>query len=512
MPNTEVEYVPRNTWAHISEGECEGCSRPRDLYANSCVAMLVLCTHCLVQSMIGIRDSLTMQMGAADTPEKASELEPHYYQIRAEYSDMRQHYDAMDIPAYSEGRCRSCHNPIIEGAIGSWAGITAHDREMNEYLTHRTCTTSCDDCDKNFIAWNTAQLNNESLPLMSYERYLGTRRCEPCVLALVADYGGLDNFFYCEQCDSYELRDESYTYNDNRYCETCYDNCVGHCEDCDDHYWTDDGHHCDDGLSNLIHDYSYRPRTHFFGDGKYHFGFELEVESNHDSRREGAEYVVNNLGNHAYLKQDGSLNNGFEIVTHPHTLEEYQKKFNWGCISGLGERGYRSWNTRTCGLHVHVSRTAFGNVTKRSEILKAQSHELRFIKLIYDNQRQIERIAGRSSSYAKFNDKGNLANRVKYGTQDDRYEAVNSQNQETLEIRVFKGSLKPARVLSAIELVHASVEYTRDLKVSGSNNALKWIHFVRYVADNSTTYPNLVSTIQTSFDRDTEPQNDNDDN
>jgi hypothetical protein len=73
---------------------------------------------------------------------------------------------------------------------------------------------------------------------------------------------------------------------------------------------------------------------------------------------------------------------------------------------------------------------------------------------------------------------------------------------------VFKGSLKPARILSAIELVHASVEYTRDLKVTGSNNALKWIQFVRYVATNDTVYPNLVSVIQSTFDTDIQPQND----
>jgi hypothetical protein len=76
---------------------------------------------------------------------------------------------------------------------------------------------------------------------------------------------------------------------------------------------------------------------------------------------------------------------------------------------------------------------------------------------------------------------------------------------------VFKGSLKPARILSAIELVHASVEYTRDLKVTGNNRALQWINFVRFVANNETTYPNLVSAIQRTFDNDVEPISDNDD-
>ena len=272
-------------------------------------------------------------------------------------------------------------------------------------------------------------------------------------------------------------------------------------------YWDGNSHDCEEDISSqLIHEYSYRPRPHFFGEAKYHFGFELEVESQGNSRKAGASYVVDRLSPRVYLKNDGSLDEGFEIVSHPHSLEELQKKFNWETLTGLRKQGFRSWDTSTCGLHVHVSRTAFGEVSKRSDIVKAQAHELRFIKLIYDNQRQIERLAGRSSSYAKFNDKGSLANRVKYGHQDDRYEAVNSQNERTLEVRVFKGSLKPARVLSAIELVHASVEYTRDLKVNGSNSALKWIHFVRFVADQAETYPNLVNAIQSTFDNDTPAQ------
>ena len=502
MPNEQALYVPRNTWVHMGEGNCENCEKPRDLYSNSWVPNAVNCAKCIVNALSRMVMVATDAMATLEGTEAAVLAEPNYFAIRAEYSEAREKCGQLDSPAYQEGRCRTCHHPIIDGAEGSYRGMVTYDAHMKEHRSHYNCSLSCDDCDQYFVGWNIA--SHTEVTLMSFEKYLGTKRCDPCAEKLLADYGGLDNFFWCEQCDSYELRDESYTFNDVRYCESCYDDCVSHCEDCDDHYWSDDGHYCD-YESNLIHEYSYRPRPHFFGDGAYHFGFELEVESRQDSRREGAEYVIDKLGSHAYLKQDGSLNNGFEIVTHPHTLEEYQKKFNWGCISGLGERGYRSWNTQTCGLHVHVSRTAFGTIKKRGDILKAQAHELRFIKLIYDNQRQIERLAGRSSSYARFNDRGKLAARVKQGRQDDRYEAVNSQNSETLEVRVFKGSLKPARILSAIELVHASVEYTRDLKVSGSNNALKWIYFVRYVADKGSTYPNLVSAIQSTFDNDNPP-------
>lgn len=507
MPNEETVYVPSNTWAHMGEGLCDNCSKPRDLYANSWVANLIQCAYCLTRAL---SDKVIIAKVALETLENTEAYaiaEPAYLAIRAEYQDVREKSDTLSRPSYIEGRCRVCYHPVVEGAYGSYAGKVSLDGDGNEYLAHLCCSEYCGECDRQFLTWNA--ISHNDLTLMSFERYFGTRRCLSCVEEVVESNGGADEFFYCEQCDSMEAYDHSGSYNGNRYCESCYDECVSVCSECEDSYWSDDGHYCD--TRSLIHDYSYRPRPHFFGSGAYHFGFELEVESRKESKMEGATYAIDALGAHAYLKTDGSLNNGFEIVTHPHTLEEYQKKFNWGCMAGLGERGYRSWNTTTCGLHVHVSRTAFGTITQKTDILKAQSHELRFIKLIYDNQRQIERLAGRSSSYAKFKDKGQLHNRVKYGTQDDRYEAVNSQNSETLEVRVFKGSLKPERILSAIELVHASVEYTRDLKVSGSNNALKWIYFVRYVANNGSTYPNLVSMIQSTFDNDTPLQTDSDD-
>ena len=505
MPDEYTEYTPRNTWVHISEGECEKCARPRDLYANSIVPNYVICANCILQAVSDLVNSANHRLTIADTPEKIDTEAVRYYQLRAEYHDVRSKYDTDYKPVWSEGRCSGCYHPIIEGVEGSYRGVTSYDRNMKELRSHLSCSYFCDDCDKHFTSWSSN--SHDVLEVMSLEKYMGMRRCEPCVKNIVEEYGGEDNIFYCDHCEGYEYKPDSREFNGTWYCEVCYNDNVYECDDCDVTYWHNDDHDCND-VGNLIHDYSYRPRPHFFGEGKYHFGFELEVESRYDSRKAGAEYVIDKAGSHAYLKNDGSLSNGFEIVTHPHTLEEYQKKFNWSCISGLSSRGYRSWNTSTCGLHVHVSRTAFGNITRTSEILKSQAHELRFIKLIYDNQRQIERLAGRTSSYARFNDKGKLSARVKYGRQDDRYEAVNSQNETTLEIRVFKGSLKPERILSAIELIHASVEYTRDLKVSGNNRALKWINFVRFVADNEITYPNLVSTIQSTFDNDTEPFDD----
>jgi hypothetical protein len=288
------------------------------------------------------------------------------------------------------------------------------------------------------------------------------------------------------------------------------------CDDCGEQYWDGNGHDCEIE-EGVIHSYSYRPSPYFFGKGQYYLGFELEVEARNESRYAGAEIAQDELGSHAYMKDDGSLSDGFEIVTHPHTLSDYQTNFNWEFASKLKREGFRSWNTDTCGLHVHVSRTAFGDGVSpwgRSDrdqlILRRQAHELRFMKLIYDNQRQVERIAGRAGNqYATFQDKGKLVPKVKFGDQSSgRYSAINTQNDATLEVRVFRGSLRKERVLSALEFVTASVEYTRDLKVTSKNQALSWLRFTAYVSENMETYPNLALIMSESFANDINP-NDN---
>ena len=498
MPDNQVEYTPRNTWAYIEVNTCPQCHRPRQLWANSWVANFHSCADCLGSKFYDLLRTVNRMQGVDE------EWDAKIKVFHEEYLSIRDYRNAVDTPAPSPDNCASCYHPFVDGertpTSWAWEKVDGMDREGVELHLHRECSTQCPDCNTVYAQWSSA--SHGKLEIMDMVKYLGSNRCTNCVDALNQEYGERA-FFYCDECCSYELRDDSRDFNDNTICSSCYNDNVASCDDCDELYWVHNDHDCDENDSNLIHDYSYRPRPHFFGEAKYYFGFELEVESNGRSRREGAKYVTSNLGAHAYLKRDGSLDEGFEIVTHPHTLDEYQSNFNWEVLKGLSQRGYRSWNTNTCGLHVHVSRTAFGTVARQADVVKAQGHELRFIKLIYDNQRQIERLAGRSSSYARFNDKGNLANRVKHGSQDDRYEAVNSQNSETLEVRVFRGSLKRERVLSAVELVHASVEYTRDLKVTGNNNALKWINFVRFVADNTEAYPNLVNAIQSTFDNDT---------
>jgi hypothetical protein len=480
MTLTADDVTTSNSWGYVSTGRCGVCRTYQELYVVSVIKdSNEMCVNCLMghlRELYRYNEVLT---------------EEALYAIR----DSRPRPDVE--------HCYTCEG-VSDGTrdlIATWDG----EGEPRYVHDNSECSQSCERCDTQYPRYNWRVNIFYSTPLSfpQFEKVFSQECCPKCREEIYTENGGADNFFRCSCCDSMEILDDAAYFNGTCYCDSCYSNNVYTCDDCGQSYWDGDGHYCpedDEDGSHLINSYSYKPRPYFFGTATYHMGFELEVESDGNSRRDGAEVVTNALGERIYLKEDGSLSDGFEIVTHPHSLDEYQRNFDWSALNQLRRLGFRSWDTSTCGLHVHVSRTAFGNPNTRRDIVRIQAHELRFMKLIYDNERQISRLAGRTSNYATFEDKGRLVSKVKYGNQSNgRYSAINSDNSATLEVRVFRGSLKPERVLMALELVQCAVEYTRGLHVSASNKALSWMMFTRYVADNASTYPHLFTAMEKSF-------------
>jgi hypothetical protein len=247
-------------------------------------------------------------------------------------------------------------------------------------------------------------------------------------------------------------------------------------------------------VSGVYH-YGYKPSPVFHGEDRYYFGIELEMEAPNDDRgtplADGVRTIHKYLGDRVYIKEDSSIEYGFEMVSHPHSLSEFQTNFDWKVLENLRSDGWRSWDTHTCGLHVHVSRTAF-----ESSKNKVNRHMLKFIKFVYDNERAVQALAGRVSDYAKFNDKGRLTAKLELGIGDGHFSAVNTDPEDTLEIRVFKGSLKPERVLSAIEFVHAAIEHTRTMKVSPKDKPMAWTKFISFVASKEDKYPHLIEIME----------------
>jgi hypothetical protein len=220
----------------------------------------------------------------------------------------------------------------------------------------------------------------------------------------------------------------------------------------------------------------------------------------------------------AYLKNDGSLNDGFEIVTHPMSHDFFKNEATelWTILEDLRSRHgmkVKAWDTRTCGLHIHISRTGFNG----------GSHMHRFLNLVYSNPDFYSTLAGRTSDqWAKFTDinkrdyaRDNNGDRIpaEYGGYEiiekrtfmhklntdynsDRYSAVNTNNQATLEMRIFRGSVNGNTIKAQIDLAHASVEYTRTLTVQDvREGALSADNLMWYVFQNETLYPELIARL-----------------
>jgi len=313
---------------------------------------------------------------------------------------------------------------------------------------------------------------------------------------------------WCDLCDNYFT---GYTYgtddSDSTMCERCFEDNTSYCEDCDNTYLNGcDYDHDGDNDGRTIHDYSYRPDPIFRKSDdeqtRLYFGIEIETEvrgGDYSNRRSAAEYAQQQLEMYdlAYLKSDGSLECGFEIVTHPLSHSYFMKDGDrlWNTIDKLkSEYGMMAWGTKTCGLHVHISRAGFNS----------GSHQHRFLQLVYNNKDFYEVLAGRSSSHwAKFDDifdpnTGQKSFKNKFDRHgSDRYSAVNTNNRNTLEIRIFRGSLNPRFIKSAIDLAHASVEYTRVMSVREvRDDGLSCLKFRQYIESKPDLYPSLIERIQ----------------
>lgn len=315
-----------------------------------------------------------------------------------------------------------------------------------------------------------------------------------------------DYYFSCDRCNGVDSTDYAHTVeNDSTctWCESCTDMFAEYCETCET-YHVDD---CDYDEA-VINDYSYKPAPLFhnmrgvglsyeFHDKTAYMGMELEVELPND-RFEAARFMSETLDGMAYMKHDGSLTNGFEIVTHPMTHDVYRNLFPWEAVERLrNEYGARSWTPGTCGIHIHISRTAFNG----------SAHMWRFAHFIHNNKRFVTTIAGRSSDHwASFdgNTRSNIINYVKNDRRyyPERYSAVNFSNDSTLEVRVFRGSLKYERIMSAIDFVDAVHAYTRNLPYQEVvEYGLDPARFVAWVRERQEKYVGLNYIINEYVER-----------
>ena len=135
---------------------------------------------------------------------------------------------------------------------------------------------------------------------------------------------------------------------------------------------------------------------------------ELEIdEAGEDSDNARRLLAIANQGQpQLYCKHNGSLDDGFELVTHPMSLSYHRTEMPWEALLREAVRmGYLSHQSGTCGLHIHVSREAFGDTYANQEAAIArvlyffEKHWEELLKFSRRTQRQLDRWAARRFAF-----------------------------------------------------------------------------------------------------------------
>lgn len=304
----------------------------------------------------------------------------------------------------------------------------------------------------------------------------------------------------CSHCGERIWSDDNNGNEDLPLCERCYDQHYTICEDCgriisqDDVYYSDDDDYayCYDCFHthnlSAIHDYSYKPDPIFYGNGDRFFGVELEIDGA-GKDGENAELILDEANREnelIYIKSDGSLSDGMEIVTHPMSLEFHKHEMPWYDICHKAvQLGYKSHKTTTCGLHVHVNRTTFGETRDEQDecisrvLYFVEHHWNELLKFSRRNEYQMNRWAARYGY--KSNPKAIMED-AKKGS-NGRYTCVNITNWNTIEFRMFRGTLKVNTIFATLELVNLICELACTLSDKEISD-VSWSDFVTGIPDD----------------------------
>lgn len=346
--------------------------------------------------------------------------------------------------------CAICGKPIKKSEFYHT------DVEGNYY--HADCVNDsddffiCPDCDKVFPIDEAVDIDNGDFLV-----------CSDCAE---------NNYTLCIDCGQYFSEDYITDVEGDYYCQGCLDRQIDRgnintCGDCGLYFYTEDMHWDDyDGCyycyncrdDDLILSYHDNPPLKMFPlTDEPHFGIELEVD-NGDNPADLATSLEDLLGDHAYYMHDGSLNNGVEIITQPHTPEEFYK-LPWDKVLTMcKDKDFRSHDAKTCGLHMHVSRSLFKDNDAIYRIIYFYEHYI--ADILKMSRRTHDQMASWAKTYnwgnktfAELLSESNIIPDFNYGDHSDRYHAVNLTNRNTIEFRLMRGTLNYNTFMATIDFL-----------------------------------------------------------
>ncbi len=308
------------------------------------------------------------------------------------------------------------------------------------------------------------------------------------------DYYHVDDLETCDCCNEYINPNDIISDRNITLCRSCYDEEYSFCESCEDithHdnlYYSEytDMHMCeycfntDDhaGAHGRLENWDYKPNPIFYGENNKLF-FGVEIECKFDDMNAAIDDLEEING--IYLKEDSSVSDGLEIVTHPMSYN-YLKNNVLDDIVAVA-KNYSGESHGYGGMHVHIGRDKFSSNNHFSMFYDMINNYIEFTELIA--QRSIKQWAAANPYHGdkSINDHGGYNGM-------GRYCAVNICNIHTVEIRIFNGNLRKSRILKNLEYVAALFNFSKMFTKPCLNT------FLAYVKSENDLYPNLYEYIK----------------
>ena len=235
--------------------------------------------------------------------------------------------------------------------------------------------------------------------------------------------------------------------------------------------------------------------------GDFHMGVELEtIYTGAAHSRNKVQAVRRELGDdYVVAKFDGSLSNsrisghGIEWVTRPTSLKTHLAKFGTWAESA---QNLVAWDARCCGMHVHIDSKAFTPLSlgKMLQFFN-KTENVDFIRHIAgrhpDKDEQAQCFAARDIAAesaanpvkalkGKGTDRYTMVNLTNLGTRESRrlrLDNVSYGSSNTVEVRIFRASMRKERLLAQLEFTHALVVFCRiaGFRSVDAKDFIKWL-------------------------------------
>ena len=362
---------------------------------------------------------------------------------------------------------------------------TIYDIKGHKQFVLKESVHICPDCNRKYIYVDG--YNNKC-----YHCYCITEDTKEVIRKEDAYYNEEDKYYKTKPveklcpCCGHNFIEEGHTYMKNTVNITICNNCN---QELDERLEYEE-QHCN-GIVGIISSYhKHNTKQHMYGllkdqsDTDFKgFGFELEVDKSIVNGQYKSLYnnivahaIIDNTGlekDEVIFETDGSLDNGFEIISQPHTIDAfYEKTECWKkMLDILSDATFTSHNAGTCGLHIHVSKTWFGSTERQQNFNIGKIYK--FFDTYWTDLCKASRRDTSSTYYCDKNSKN-----IKYREENRRHKAeshawqaqakydhdtrhdreshrraLNNSNYDTFEIRLGRGTLNKASFFAWIDLV-----------------------------------------------------------